>query len=367
MSCYSKLISCFLLVLGLLLSDIAKAQITNDSTVFIRALKKAPYLFEGTMVKYEAVYIDHICRGKCLIRLHQVFKGDIKDSFVTLITFAQPHECEKDKKYWIDIDDVGDVVGPGDTGKIFFFAADTTGYKPIPITDHRAFSTGLFCRYYSATSVSFSVTNLGDKGFPSLSSFYSYVEHLPGVKRHDLDTVRFQAFPTDCVLQVLSSLRRPGYNQRQEFRDNDPKIIKSLVDVRDFAMYGVGTDGFGRNNLKEENAYVLGLLRNFEDLVRDINTNDSLFNGFQYVSEIRPLFNFNGLGRYEYSVFLADIAISNPGKVEKYLYTLDHKKRKQTIALADWTQTNMQTRKDFLKHIKRKLRKEIAPVVLRAQ
>jgi hypothetical protein len=139
------------------------------------------------------------------------------------------------------------------------------------------------------------------------------------------------------------------------------------VDVRDFAMYGVGTDGFGRNNLKEENAYVLGLLRNFEDLVRDINTNDSLFNGFQYVSEIRPLFNFNGLGRYEYSVFLADIAISNPGKVEKYLYTLDHKKRKQTIALADWTQTNMQTRKDFLKHIKRKLRKEIAPVVLRAQ
>jgi hypothetical protein len=345
----------------------ANAQITNDSSVFIRALKKAPYLFEGTVVKYEGVYIDNRCKVECLIKLHKVFKGDIKDTYVTLFTFAQPHECEKDKKYWIDIDDVGDVIGPGDTGKIFFFAADTPGYKSIPITDHRAFSTGLFCRYYSTTSVPFSVTYLGNKGFPSLSSFYSYVEHLPGVKRHDLDTVQFQAFPTDCVLQVLSSLRRPGYNQRQGFRDNDSKIIRSLTDVHDFAIYGVGADGFGRNNIKQENVYVLRELRNYEDLIRDINTNDSLFNGFKYVSEIRPLFNFNALGRYEYSVFLADIAISNPGKVEKYLSTLDHEKRKQTIALADWTQTNMQTRKDFLKHIKRKLRKEIAPVVLRAQ
>jgi hypothetical protein len=351
------------LILGFILffNKLHASQVLLDSNWDKRHIAKASFVFEGTVVAHRGFHSSKGYEGRYLVKVHKVFKGKIRNAYVYIPEPPVSYDeyIIYDNKREPNI--TGGYLGVASTE--LFATQDSTGaiFQNISLRDtpdvgyvfewvYRRNEICLFNKFSP-------VVMIGNKKFNVLNSLYTWLVHIPGLDKVSIDTISFFVCVEDWEFNLMDKL------VRAQSDDEDSSCIKILKEAHGILDTLFQLDPYA---IQESRAHFLF----YEPLIVKmvfLNRYQD-FNAYQYLSEFYPIVcgtdNGKAIGRY----FLTDLALADRVKFQKYLESFSDKKSLNTmLKLADWTRIDLSLRKDFLKHIRKPLRKEIAPVILAKQ
>jgi hypothetical protein len=191
----------------------SKSHSSSEEKLTQEVMNKAPYIFEGTVIEFNNFWLNKQPLGKCLIKVHKVFRGAITTDYVEMI-------CQPDLEYGIE-DTVthqlihgiiydGEEYHKNQTG--LFACRDLSGdFLRIPTKSNvPLLNQGLIFRYNFAPdgeAASCCTPVYGCKKFPMISDLYAYVKGLPNVAVKVIDTFNFQK--KNYTPQKTNLLQRP--------------------------------------------------------------------------------------------------------------------------------------------------------------
>lgn len=370
-SIFLLVVFCFLLKCPFVTAQ----RIAVDSAFLRSVLMSGSYVFEGTVVKYFNIFDGVNYEGRCYIKVHKVFKGNITTPYVEIQTEPIPGTVIKGDN------NITHTIGPA-TDVYYQYVGENAVFVmseyPVELKKlYKADSTfplllNQLVLSYNREVKCFTgrfdnVINIACRNCPpyyrSVHALYNYLDSLPGFKRKDMDS--FKAYT--CLDYSCGNIWSEPWHYNEKIDDTSRmKALMNFLNRYDLA-WEIDSDFISQNSrLLRGHIFQEVFGEPFMFSISALSRRQASFSAYRYLFEIKDMYSYNDECLIALHDDMAQIALNEPAKFVAFIDAgTDERKRKEAITIANWQSLNADLQKHFLQTVRKsKYYKEIKAIVL---